>query len=124
LPDVLEEGPDYCDTDAFFKAGGNGGECSPIEPNKPCFMECEAGGCFCVMGPKGTGIWQCTVDTSCLPKCMPEDPDCGLEGGVFADTGPIPEASIDATSDGAADGGAKESGADAPSDARKDSSGG
>lgn len=120
--DVSQEGPDYCDIDAFDSVDGNGGACSPIAPDKPCFVECEAGGCSCVAGPKGTGIWQCTVDTSCLPKCAPEDPDCGLDGSMFADTGPfdtgLDEEASDAGSD--ADAGAVDASHDASGDASLD----
>jgi hypothetical protein len=103
VEDPSEEGPDYCDFDAFFRVDGNGGACSPIAPNKPCFVECEAGGCYCVAGPEGTGIWQCQVDTSCLPKCAPDDLDCSLDGSTFDDTGPIPEAAAEPPLDGSAD---------------------
>jgi hypothetical protein len=102
--DASEEGPNYCDLDAYFRAGGNGGACAPIAPEKPCFVQCEAGGgCSCVEGPEGTGIWRCDVDRSCIPKCAPDDPDCGLDGSTFADTGPIPEASDEPVADGPSD---------------------
>lgn len=113
--DTYDEGPNYCDYDAFLKGGGNGSECSPIAPNAPCFLMCEAGGCACITGPKGTGIWQCHIDTSCLPKCAPADPDCGLDGAGFADTGPLEETSFDAPSDAQPD-----ATVDAASDAKAD----
>jgi hypothetical protein len=92
VEDPSDEGPDYCDLDAFFRVDGNGGACSPIAPATTCFMECEGGGgCSCVAGPKGTGIWRCQVDTSCMPKCAPENPHCVLDGSLFADAGPIPD---------------------------------
>jgi hypothetical protein len=122
--DVNLEGPNFCDLDAFDKAGMNGGPCSPIDPDKPCFLLCETsmGGCSCVMGPKGTGIWQCTVDDSCMPKCAPMDPDCGLDGAMFVDTGPIPEASLpDGFGDEPSDGSGDVAHADATPDSTPDS---
>jgi hypothetical protein len=136
IPDVIEEGPDLCDFDAFKAAGKNGGACSPIAPDKPCFILCEAStGCACVAGPTGTGIWQCQEGDPCMPKCAPEDPDCGLDGSGFFDTGPLPESSIDASDDGPSDAsgdGPTDAASDAPKDAGdaandgapKDSSGG
>jgi hypothetical protein len=112
VPDSFEEGPNFCDLDAFNMVDGNGGACSPIAPTRACFIMCEAGGCSCVTGPKGTGIWQCTLDLSCLPPCMPENSDCGLDGGIFEDTGPLMEASFDAPLDAKADGGGHEAGTD------------
>jgi len=99
--DSYDEGPDYCNIEAFKEAGGNGGPCSPIEPEKGCFGEPDSSySCACVEGPKGTGIWMCMGDAS-TDKCPPMDADC-FEGG-FADTGPFDTG--------------VEGGADAPSDA-------
>jgi hypothetical protein len=117
VQDPFEEGPDYCDFDAFTKGGGNGSACSPIAPDKGCFILCEAStGCSCVRGPKGTGVWQCQAGDPCMPTCAPMDPDCGLDGSTFFDTGPVPEASVDAAD--AADAG--DAATDGPSDARAD----
>jgi hypothetical protein len=125
VQDSFDEGPNFCDLDAFNQSGGNGGPCSPIEPEKPCFLLCDSssGGCYCVAGPKGTGIWQCTVDDSCMPKCAPMD-DCGLDGGMFADTGPF-DTGVDGAEDAPTDAEAKDVVTDAvheaATDATKDS---
>jgi hypothetical protein len=122
--DTFDEPPGYCDYKSFLAGGGNGSACSPIAPTKPCFLLCEAstGGCYCVAGPQGTGVWNCTTDDSCMPKCAPMDPDCGLDGSMFFDTGPIPETSIpDVLTDAPSDAGATDVTSDAPPDASKDS---
>jgi hypothetical protein len=111
VEDPYDEGPNYCDLDAFFRVDGSGGACSPIAPDNLCFVECEGGGgCSCVVGPKGTGVWQCHVDRSCIPKCPPEDLDCALEGSTFFDTGPTPDVVEEPLSDGMSDAGSGDGG--------------
>ncbi len=111
LPDAYEEGPNYCDYEKFIKGGGAGSPCSPIAPNDTCFMNCEAGGgCSCVAGPKGTGIWKCEPDP-CMPMCAPESDGCVLDGSMFVDTGPLPDSFVPPD---AGEGGKKDAPADAP----------
>jgi hypothetical protein len=51
-----------------------------------------------------------------MPKCSPEDANCVLDGGEFADTGPIPDSFVlptyDASSDASSETGANDGEAD------------
>lgn len=65
-----------------------GDRCSPVSTSV-CFPMCERGGCQCVAGPEGKGIWECTSDFSCLPDASPElDSEVQVnDGATFFDAG-------------------------------------
>ena len=77
---------------------GSGNPCSPVS-SQVCFAMCAKGGCKCVSGPSGGGIWKCDTDESCYPG----GPD--FEGGSDNDSSTAPaDASPDSnTTDAASD---------------------
>ncbi len=88
---------------------GTGTPCSPVS-TQVCFAMCAKGGCRCVAGPSGGGIWKCDTDESCYP------------GGPDFDAGPADDGSVtptDASTD-APDGTSNDGSTDGSTDASTD----
>jgi hypothetical protein len=76
----------------------SGTPCSPISDQR-CFAMCATGGCKCVAGPTGSGVWACTVDESCYPGI----PDLDAATDDSSTTDPDATTSTDAGTDAIAD---------------------
>ncbi len=87
-----DSGPDLCDLDLFFDAGGDKGPCL-YASTRLCFhnmTDCPNEGCKCVataMGPR----WQCTTDLACK--------DAGDEAGEAGDDSGTSDSGSDSSAD-------------------------